>query len=90
MIVSRIIALASKLATARALDPATAASSLGVELALGEVGEDELYAALDWLLERQGAIETAPASAISRAGRCARRRSSSYVEAAVAPGQMRL
>ena len=33
--------------------------SLGVELALGEVGEDELYAALDWLLERQGAIETA-------------------------------
>src|SRR5271169_4112132 len=59
MIVSRIIAPASKLATAKALDPATAASSLGVELALGEVGEDELYAALDWLHERQGAIETA-------------------------------
>src|SRR5277367_5094721 len=32
MIVSRIIAPASKLATAKALDPATAASSLGVEL----------------------------------------------------------
>jgi hypothetical protein len=59
MIVSRIIAPASKLATAKALDPATAASSLGVELALGDVDEDELYAALDWLLERQGAIETA-------------------------------
>jgi hypothetical protein len=58
MIVSRIIAPTSKLATARALDPATAASSLGVELGLGEVGEAELYAALDWLLERQGAIET--------------------------------
>ena len=59
MIVSRIIAPASKLATARALDPVTAASSLGVELALGDVHEDELYAALDWLVERQAAIETA-------------------------------
>ena len=59
MIVSRIIAPASKLATAKALDPATAASSLGVELGLSDVREDELYAALDWLLERQGPIETA-------------------------------
>ncbi len=58
MIVNRVIAPASKLATAKALDPATAASSLGVELGLGEVDEDELYAALDWLYERQGAIET--------------------------------
>ena len=57
MIVSRVIAPASKLATAKALDPATAASSLGVELGLGEVDESELYAALDWLCERQGAIE---------------------------------
>src|ERR1700721_1541799 len=59
MIVSRIIAPASKLATAKALDPATAASSLGVELGLGDVDESELYAALDWLHERQGAIEAA-------------------------------
>ena len=59
MIVNRVIAPASKLATAKALDPATAASSLGVELGLGEVDEDELYAALDWLHERQGAIEAA-------------------------------
>jgi hypothetical protein len=58
MIVGRIIAPA-KLATAKALDPVTAASSLGVELGLGEVGEDELYAALDWLLERQEAVEAA-------------------------------
>ena len=58
MIVNRVIVPASKLATAKALDPATASSSLGVELALGEVDEDELYAALDWLHERQGAIET--------------------------------
>ena len=59
MIVGRIVAPASKLATAKALDPATAASSLGVELALGEVSEDELYAALDWLIERQPAVEAA-------------------------------
>ena len=59
MIVSRIIAPRSKLATAKALDPLTAASSLGVELGLGDVREDELYTALDWLFERQGAIEAA-------------------------------
>ena len=59
MVVSRLIAPASKLATARALDPATATSSLGEVLGLGTVDEDELYTALDWLLERQGAIETA-------------------------------
>jgi transposase len=49
----------SKLATAKALDPATAASSLGSVLGLGDVDEDELYTALDWLLERQPQIETA-------------------------------
>jgi hypothetical protein len=59
MIVARLIAPASKLATARMLDPATAASSLGDVLGLGAVDEDELYAAIDWLGERQGAIETA-------------------------------
>ena len=37
IIVARIIVLASELVTAKALDPATAASSLGVELALGQV-----------------------------------------------------
>jgi transposase len=59
MIVARLIAPVSKLATAKALDPATAASSLGTVLNLGEVDEDELYTALDWLLERQPQIETA-------------------------------
>ena len=59
MIVARLIAPASKLATAKALDPATAASSLGGVLGLGEVDEDELYTALDWLLERQPQIEAA-------------------------------
>jgi transposase len=59
LLVGRILEPASKLATARALSPATAASSLGAVLGLGEVDEDELYTALDWLLERQSAIETA-------------------------------
>ena len=57
LLVGRILDPASKLAAARALSPATAASSLGEVLGLGEVDEDELYAALDWLLERQPAIE---------------------------------
>ena len=59
MIVARLIAPASKLATARLLDPRTASSSLGDGLGLGPVDEDELYVALDWLGERQEAIEKA-------------------------------
>ncbi len=59
MIVVRLIAPASKLATARMLDPLTASSSLGDVLGLGPVDEDELYVALDWLGERQEAIEKA-------------------------------
>jgi len=59
LLVGRVLEPASKLAAARALSPATAASSLGAALGLGEVDEDELYTALDWLLERQSAIETA-------------------------------
>jgi transposase len=55
--VGRIIDPVSKLAASRALSPATAASSLGEVLGLGEVDENELYAALDWLLVRQPAIE---------------------------------
>jgi len=59
MIIARLVTPASKLATARMLDPATAASSLGDVLGLGAVDEDELYVALDWLGERQQAIEKA-------------------------------
>jgi len=58
MIVGRIIDPVSKLAAARGLSPDTASSSLGEELGLGAVDEDELYAALDWLRLRQPAIET--------------------------------
>jgi Transposase DDE domain len=59
LVVGRILDPTSKLAAARALSPATAASSLGAMLGLGAVDEDELYTALDWLLDRQPAIETA-------------------------------
>src|ERR1700678_2797794 len=41
LLVGRIVDPASKLAAARALSPATAASSLGEVLGLGEVDEDE-------------------------------------------------
>jgi len=68
MIVARIIDPGSKLATARALSPATATTSLGTVLDLGEVDEDELYAALDWLRERQPAIETALAKRHLKSG----------------------
>ena len=57
LLIGRILDPVSKLAAARALSPATAASSLGGVLGLGEVDEDELYQALDWLLQRQPAIE---------------------------------
>jgi transposase len=57
MIVARILEPASKLATVRGLEAETASSSLGSCLGLGTVSEDELYLAMDWLLERQSAIE---------------------------------
>jgi hypothetical protein len=59
LIVNRVIAPASKLATVRALNPQTAASSLGERLGLGEVAEREIYESLDWLLEQQERIENA-------------------------------
>jgi|SRR5689334_346739 transposase len=58
LLIGRILEPTSKLAAARALSPATASSSLGEALDLGEVDDDDLYAALDWLLKRQPAIET--------------------------------
>src|ERR1700737_2953660 len=59
LIARRLVSPASKLATARDLAAATAGSSLGRLLQLGAVDEVELYRALDWLGERQAAIETA-------------------------------
>jgi hypothetical protein len=59
MIVSRLVAPTSKLATLKGLNAETAASSLGAALGLGEIAGGELYEALDWLLIRQAAVETA-------------------------------
>jgi transposase len=59
MIVSRIIAPGSKLATARGIDCATAFSSLGEQLDIQDADEDELYGAMDWLFERRQSIEEA-------------------------------
>src|SRR5271168_3959706 len=59
LVISRILDPGSKLAAARALSPDTATSSLGGQLALGVVDEDEIYSALDWLAVRQPAIEAA-------------------------------
>jgi hypothetical protein len=57
MIVNRIIAPGSKLATARMLDEPTACTSAGKVLGLGPVEASELYQALDWLLVRQPDVE---------------------------------
>ncbi len=57
MIVARVVDARSKLATARGLNPESAVSSLGHLLQLGAVDENELYAAMDWLLARQHGIE---------------------------------
>src|SRR4051794_32947864 len=55
MIVQRLIGAGSKLSATRRF----AQSTLAEELALGEVTEAELLAAMDWLLERQDRIEHA-------------------------------
>jgi transposase len=57
MAVARLIDPASKLATARGLNEETATCSLGQVLKLGAVDEQELYAALDWLVGQQARIE---------------------------------
>jgi hypothetical protein len=59
MVAARVIAPLSKLGLVRALRSDTASSSLAEALHLGEVDEDELYSAMDWLLARQNKIETA-------------------------------
>jgi len=68
MLVHRLLAPGSKLATARGLAEATRTSTLSPALQLSTVDEDDLYAALDWLLARQGAIEQALARRHLQAG----------------------
>ena len=53
MICQRVLSPGSKLATARALPQSTLGAELGVE----DADQDDLYAAMDWLRERQEGIE---------------------------------
>jgi len=62
MITAAVIDGSSKLATGRGLRAETAASSLGSLLGLEACDENDLYAAMDWLLPRQQAIEDALAA----------------------------
>ena len=57
MAVAQVIAPDSKLAIARGLREETAASSLGEVLHLGSCDEDDLYAAMDYLHDRQDTIQ---------------------------------
>lgn len=57
MIVARVLEPLSKLATARGLRTQSAFSTLGEALGVARVDEDDLYGAMDWLIERQGRIE---------------------------------
>ena len=58
MVVARIIAPGSKLATVRGFNCQTCSSTLGEQLGVSQADEDDLYAAMDWLLEQQAEIET--------------------------------
>lgn len=57
MVVARILAPSSKLATAHGLDEESYLGALLEQLDLSSVDEDKLYAAMDWLYLRQAAIE---------------------------------
>ena len=57
MISSRILDPDSKLSVARELQGETATTTLGAALGVEGADEDDLYEAMDWLLERQARIE---------------------------------
>jgi transposase len=57
LVAGRILEPGSKLALSQGLQAGAEHSTLGQELGLGEVDENELYEAMDWLLERQPRIE---------------------------------
>jgi len=59
MIAARVVEPCSKLATARGFDPQRRHSTLGELLELERCDEEDLYAAMDWLLPRQDRIEAA-------------------------------
>lgn len=59
MIAARLLSPGSKLATVRGLSAETADSTLGELLGVQGADEDECYAAMDWLLDRQVSVEDA-------------------------------
>lgn len=82
MIAARILAPGSKLATTRWWHDTTLPGSLGV----GDSDETDLYAALDWLLARQGRIEKKLAARhLGEGGLVRYDLSSSYVEGTTCP-----
>jgi Transposase DDE domain len=68
MVAAQVISPSSKLACARGLRGETATSSLGEVLGLPGCDEDDLYAAMDWVLARRDAIEDALAARHLREG----------------------
>ena len=82
MIAARVLAPHTKLATTRWWHSTTLAEEFGV----AEADEDELYAAMDWLLARQGSIEKKLATRHLRRGELALYDlSSSYFEGTHCP-----
>jgi len=82
MVVARLLAPASKLATARGLG----ATTLGDVLGITGASEDELYGALDWLGARQARIEARLAARhLSPGGLVYYDLSSSYLEGSHCP-----
>jgi hypothetical protein len=59
LLVARVLAPDSKLATARALDAESTTSTLGEMLGLEAVEAEDLYQAMDWLGARQDKVEKA-------------------------------
>jgi len=82
MIAARIVAPHTKLATTRWWHTTTLAQDFGV----AQANEDDLYAAMDWLLERQDAIQKKLAARhLSEAGLVLYDLSSSYFEGTRCP-----
>lgn len=82
MVASRIVAPQTKLATTRWWHTTT----LAEDFAVSDASENELYAAMDWLLQRQGAIEKKLAARhLSTGGLVLYDLSSSYFEGTTCP-----
>src|SRR5207245_2364226 len=82
MVASRILAPCTKLATTRWWHTTTLAEDFGV----ADASEDDLYAAMDWLLKRQGTIQKKLATRhLSEGGLVLYDLSSSYFEGSTCP-----